>query len=247
MVRMSQYQGKQLVSFLRKGDYAHAGEEEAIRYAMEPIPKDPKQTILDIGCGLGGTAHFLQQHGWGTVSGFDIETESIEHAKKHYPKCTFYIANLLQADTLPKQAYDILCLFNVFYGISSHKEALNNFTKLAHTKTQLILFDYASHFPAKELSQQFGRDDTLPFNSIPLDSIEDLLKQTDWHLIKLVDQTSQFCLWYQDLVSRLLFQKNTIINKFGQLAYNRAYQTYTAFVKGFDQGLLNGVTLYARK
>jgi SAM-dependent methyltransferase len=245
MVSLRQYRGKQLVSVLRNGDYAHAGEEEAIRCVMEPLAKNPQQTILDIGCGLGGTAHFLQQEGWGIVSGFDIEPESIAYAKQHYPGCTFYIADATCKTTLPLQTYDILSLFNVFYAFDAQLEALKNFAKLAHTNTHLILFDYASDLPNEELRHRLGRQGSLPFRPIQLTKIESMLIQTDWTLTKIIDQTTLFHTWYQDLVTRLEDHHKDIIENFGQRAYEKAHYTYSALLDAYEQGFLQGVTVYA--
>lgn len=66
---------KQLLSYARRGDFAHPGEIKAIQLAMSPIAKNPSQRLLDVGCGLGGTAHYLQQHGWGEVVDVDIDGE----------------------------------------------------------------------------------------------------------------------------------------------------------------------------
>jgi hypothetical protein len=60
---MNSYQGKQILALVRDGDFAHAGEEEAIERAMRAVPKDRNRLILDAGCGRGGTAAYLQHHG----------------------------------------------------------------------------------------------------------------------------------------------------------------------------------------
>ena len=71
-MKMQHFVGKQMLAMMRKGDYAHAGEEEAIDLVMNKIPKDNTRLILDVGCGLGGTAKYIQDHGWGKVTGIDI-------------------------------------------------------------------------------------------------------------------------------------------------------------------------------
>ena len=60
MLSLRKITGKKLLSFLRDGDFAHAGETEAINLLMGQFRKKRIQYILDVGCGLGGTAHYLQ-------------------------------------------------------------------------------------------------------------------------------------------------------------------------------------------
>lgn len=244
---LRQYQGKQLLSQLRQGDYAHAGETEAICDVMQPIPKYMHQTILDIGCGLGGTVHFLQQQGWGQSSGMDIELASIKYAKQRYPTQTFYVANALQTNTLPIATFDILCLFNAFYAFSSHTVALTNFIQLAHAHTRLIIFDYASELAPTQLVNKLNRKGTLPFNPIKLSTIEKTLQQTGWQLTRIYEQTEKFHTWYMQLLARLHAKKVGIISQFGHDAYEKADRTYSAFVAALEQGYLQGATVYATR
>ena len=65
-MRMNSITGKQILALARGGDYAHPGEEEAIELVMAPVAKRPDQVVLDVGCGCGGTAHYLADHGWGS-------------------------------------------------------------------------------------------------------------------------------------------------------------------------------------
>jgi SAM-dependent methyltransferase len=80
-MQMISYTGKHLLALIRGSDYAHAGEEEAIELALRPVPRRASQLLLDVGCGLGGTAKYVQDHGWGTVVGLDVEPDSIVRAR----------------------------------------------------------------------------------------------------------------------------------------------------------------------
>ena len=60
---------KKVLSPIRKGDYAHVGEDQAILRAFLSLPKNPDALLLDVGCGLGGTADFLRSKGYGNVTG----------------------------------------------------------------------------------------------------------------------------------------------------------------------------------
>src|SRR6185312_7479553 len=46
---MNSYLGQRILSLVREGDYAHAGEEEAIELAMSDVEKDSHRVILDVG------------------------------------------------------------------------------------------------------------------------------------------------------------------------------------------------------
>jgi hypothetical protein len=63
-MQMESFSGIQLLALIRERDYAHAGEEEAIEITLRNHPKRADRLLLDVGCGLGGTANYVQNHGW---------------------------------------------------------------------------------------------------------------------------------------------------------------------------------------
>jgi len=109
---MNSFQGKQILAMVRHGDFAHAGEEEAIERALREVPKDCDQQILDAGCGRGGTAAYMQYHGWGRVTGIDVEPKSIAHAREAYPELTFVCCDINEVAKHLKRCFDVITLFN---------------------------------------------------------------------------------------------------------------------------------------
>ena len=89
--------GKKILSIIRDGDYAHPGEEEAIELLFQHIQKNINRSMLDIGCGRGGTAHYLNANGWGDITGVDIDSDSIQYAKQQYKSLDFITCNLKPA------------------------------------------------------------------------------------------------------------------------------------------------------
>ena len=70
---------------VRNGHYAHVGEEEAIDLTMQLINKNPSQKILDIGCGLGGTANYVEKQDFGKVIGIDIDSIILKKSARNIP------------------------------------------------------------------------------------------------------------------------------------------------------------------
>src|SRR5882672_4946347 len=94
--RMNSPLGKRILATVRGADFAHAGEAEAIALALDTWPKMPTARILDAGCGRGGTADAIQRAGWGNVTGFDIDAESIAEARLTYLAVSFFACDVLQ-------------------------------------------------------------------------------------------------------------------------------------------------------
>src|SRR4051794_28000217 len=114
-MQMNSALGKRILAAVRGADFAHAGEAEAIELALAPVEKDARRTVLDAGCGRGGTAAYVQHHGWGRVSGFDIDATSIEEALGRYPELDLRVADAASADAAFSVAFDLLYSFNAFY------------------------------------------------------------------------------------------------------------------------------------
>lgn len=55
----------------------------------------PPARVLEIGCGNGAAARFLQQHGY-TVIGIDTSESGIEIARKASPECRFEVASVYE-------------------------------------------------------------------------------------------------------------------------------------------------------
>ena len=78
---MSSITGKLVLAAIREYDYAHAGEQEAIERVFAGLPRHADQRVLDVGCGIGGTAQYLCEQGWGQVVGVDIDANNIASAR----------------------------------------------------------------------------------------------------------------------------------------------------------------------
>jgi SAM-dependent methyltransferase len=249
MLSLRQYDGKQLVASLRQGDFAHAGEEDAISRLMEPFPKKPHQHILDAGCGLGGTAHFIQSEGWGKVTGLDVEKAAITFAQQKYPDIDFYADTVNNAASVfETKRFDIICLFNSFYGFRNQAQALRALQAVAKEEGQLAIFDYSdlSGDTANPLIRTTNTS-SHPFVPIDLNTIEAMLTSTGWTLSSIVDLSNEYAAWYQDLMSKLVENKAEVQQTFGTAHFDSAHQTYARIIDAINKGLLGGVIIYAAK
>ena len=93
-----------LLTYLRGGDYAHAGDEEAVNMValkvLELSPGIQKGHCLDVGSGFGGTANYFQRLSFHSVYGIDIDEAAVIYAKEHYPKAQFLTANVDQVSNI---------------------------------------------------------------------------------------------------------------------------------------------------
>jgi ubiquinone/menaquinone biosynthesis C-methylase UbiE len=242
---------KQLLAVIRKGDYAHAGEEEAIELSMSLVPKNSAQNLLDVGCGLGGTAGYLEKWGWGKVTGVDLDQKMITHAELNHAPCKFYLGNaenLTSVFTDP--SFDVVYSFNAFFCFPKQEHCLNQMAKVTKENADLIIFDYASPSIYRDKNPFFDPDVlsfSKIFSPINLNSIEKQLFENNWKLKKIIDLAPQYLGWYQWLFEQMKQQKNELIKQFGHPTFYGLYEAYDTLINLFSMGKLSGTIIHAKR
>ncbi len=242
---------KLLLASVRQGNYAHAGEEEAIELAMGLLPKKPEQTLLDVGCGLGGTAYYIQQHGWGEVSGIDIDPEVLAQAKKFYPNLSLSLCDANHVTELfLKPSFDAVYSFNAFFCFLEQENVLVKLNQIAKNSADLIIFDYASPDVFSKPSffhNSTGKSTSSVFSPINLRTIEFLLDKTGWRLQQIIDLEQQYKNWYETLVIKMDAQKSHLITSFGEVTFNDLFESYRRLLDALHHKEITGVILHAKK
>jgi SAM-dependent methyltransferase len=243
---MISYTGKQLLALIRGSDYAHAGEEAAIELTLRPVPRRASQLLLDVGCGLGGTAKYVQDHGWGTVVGLDVEPDSIARARRVYPGIEFHACDVVQASSVIGHKQDLIYLFNSFYAFEDQPRALADLAQLARPSGQLILFDY---------TDRGGYDsnplicDGQPFIPYPLrlSGIGDTMHRAGWQLTQVEDLTGAYERWYDALVQRIDGKRAQIVDIAGSEGFTFVRGMYASLLGAIRSGRLGGAIVRARR
>lgn len=243
---MNSYLGKQILALVRDGDFAHAGEEEAIRRAMAPVAQHRAQHILDAGCGRGGTAAFLQSHGWGGATGIDVEPQSIAYARETYPDVTFVCCDIYDVAVHVPGKFDVITMFNVLYALPDQPRALRALASRAETQAKLVLFDYVdlggyADAPLMDAGRPF-----LP-NPLPRADLGRLLDEGGWRLTSADDLTGDYGRWYEALVAKIEAKREAIEMLGGADAYEHVLDRYAGLLTAIQEGRLGGVVVYGEK
>jgi SAM-dependent methyltransferase len=236
--------GKQLLALIRGSDYAHAGEEEAIELALRPVPRRADQVLLDVGCGLGGTAKYVQDHGWGVVVGIDIEQDSIARARQAYPGIEFHACDVVQASSVIDRQQDVIYLFNAFYAFGDQPRALAILAQLAKPTGQLILFDYTDR-GGYACNPVLSNGEPLIPHPLRLSDIGDTLRRAGWQLTDSEDLTGAYDRWYDALVQRMDGRRSRIVDAVGAEGFDFVRRTYADLLGAIRGGRLGGAIVRA--
>lgn len=235
---------KKILAFVRNADYAHAGEAEAIDLTFLSLPKNKDQLLLDVGCGLGGTADYIHKHNWGKVIGFDIDTETLNIAKQKYPDIEFYIGNACDASNFLHKQFDIIYLFNMLYAVPHDLKlkVLMELRKLTKPETQLAIFDYVDLGKEIKFYTYNGRDRYYSKTDVLIEQ----LKTAGWQLTSLINLDHEYEIWYKKFVDKIASKKAEIIALSDTATYNLVYNIYSEYLANIKNHAIGGAIFYAK-
>ncbi len=177
--------------------------------ALNHIP--PESTILDIGCGVGRVATYLQQKGHKVV-GLDSCPEAIEITKARGLKLT-YTANICQLDKPPLfNVFDVILMMGNNLGVCGEEKKteellirLNSFLKkeglLIFSCRDPFLTDNPIHLEYHEKNRQKGRSPGLVRIRLVYKELRD-----EWWDLLLVDPVT-----VEKIVKKAGFTKSVLI------------------------------------
>lgn len=239
------YRKKLLVSHVRGGDFSHPGEVEAIEKILQYIEKKDTNLLLDVGCGLGGTAHYIKTSGYGTPVCIDLDKRNINYATTKYPDIEFHCCDILNSETIFKdKKFNIIYLISSFLLFEKQQESLAVLAKLGAPDSTLVLFDYTFPTLDKEANFTWTAKNYTPINLL---NIENTLLMSGWQLTNYIDLSNDFSKWYLDLREMIDGQKEALINKFGLDAYNSLFATYDFHAECYKSNQLGGCIILAKR
>ncbi|HSX20552.1 MAG TPA: methyltransferase domain-containing protein [Gammaproteobacteria bacterium] len=234
---------KLLLSSLREGDYAHPGEEEAIELTMQSVTKSSKCRFLDVGCGLGGTANYIEQHGWGKVTAIDIAPDMIAHVQQQYPQIRTICCNANELDEeLPTEKFDVIYSFSAFFCFPQQEKTLNVLSKISNANTQLIIFDYTSPRSFTEKNPFLDSKVNSPclFNPINTKDFATTLQKNNWQLQQYIDLSAHYKTWYEWLLANMNQRETELANNFGSNTFTDLYDGYQRLLKLIVENKIGG-------
>ena len=238
-MNMNSFEGKRILALIRDGDYAHAGEEEAIERAFRSVPKNADGWMLDVGCGRGGSAEYLRRAGWGHVEGIDRDADSIEYARATFPEIAFHVCDVLDIPRTVTRKFDIIYMLNAFYAFDHQRDALAALRKVAKPAAQLVIFDYT-------VGKKEADAPALMPHAIRLSEIGAMLLEAGWTPAAVEDLSVDYARWYATFVERIRHKRAEIETIGGGDWYSFVLSMYSGLHGVIANGGLGGVIVNAR-
>lgn len=240
---------RMLLAQVRKGDYAHPGDEEAIDLLLSKIANVAPHSlsnakVLDAGCGLGGTANYIQNKLAADVVGIDIDSAAIAYAKASYPNINFFEGDILAIPPIvSEEKFQLIYMFNVIYGIKDKSLCLENLAKIATPDAILAIFDYAktddSEFKMRDLVRN-------PIYPLEMSKLEKLFSESGWKLEEVIDISDAYLRWYEAFLQKFAKKKDQLLQQFSANTYNQVFDTFSALLTHLNNHSLSGVIVLGR-
>jgi len=232
--RMNSVLGKRILAEIRGSNFAHPGEEKAIELLFKDVPKESQKMILDVGCGIGGTAAMVQNAGYGKVVGADIDEPTIEEAKKIYPNLEFITSSVEDIYNKTSSRFDLFYLLTSFYAFPDHNKALQSLKKVSNNGAEIMIFDYADNgFPGTKKHK-------FP-NPLKTETINEIFNINGWEITFLQDITDFFTESYIYLVDKIQGKKESIISMSDKESYEFVFNSYSNILDDYLNKRLSAV------
>jgi SAM-dependent methyltransferase len=240
--RMNSPQGKEVLALIRKGDYAHPGEEEAVEAVASGLPRPSIHRILDVGCGRGGTANWFHQHGWGEVVAIDIDADSIDSERKTYPQVRFHACDVADLGRLSLPSFDLVYLFSSFYAFADQRAALGAIRGACREGAHLVIFDYTQPQGGR-LPPALGTEIGQP---IVLADLKAWMQAEAWQPISVKDMTDRFVSWYDTMLNKAVSNRQAILATAGEDWYDYVVSWYGALRDALATGQVGGSVIHSK-
>lgn len=237
--RLNSPLGKRILAVTRGGDYAHPGEEDAIRLTLGESACTTSRRWLDAGCGRGGTADFIMRAGWADVSGFDIDGASVDEASKRFTDVRFYTCAVENAAERIPGEFDLIYSFNAFYAFPDQPGALSNLAALAERGGRLVIFDYMDRggFYDSALARN---PEAAHWRPIDAERMGEWLRASGWRLEAIENLDREYERWYLWLTERFESRRAELLAIAPAEAVDYARSFFSEVLAAIRSGVLGG-------
>ena len=237
---MNNATGKRLLALVRDADYAHPGEEEANRLLFAGLAPDPDRRILDAGCGGGGTAAWVQEHGYGTVTGVEIDAETVLLARERYPQVTVVEGDLQTAAGVLAGPFDLIYAMTALYAVPDQPAAFAQLRALAAPGAELRLLEYSDPH-GRFATATRGHPSWEWWRPLRPGALPGVMAAAGWALAESRDLGPELTRWYEDLTRRIAGKQAAIEREFGADWYEFMAAEYGGILANVRRGDLGGV------
>ncbi|KAH3758201.1 Demethylrebeccamycin-D-glucose O-methyltransferase [Pelomyxa schiedti] len=249
------FKGKCTLSLLRDADFAHPGGETAVDLMLKTCTrKCTPASIVDVGCGLGGTAALVKEKYYrdSTVVGIDIDDAAIEYAKLKYSEVQFETCDIMHItaskkvilDKIDTPGFHLAYMITCFYAIPDQQQGLRSLADVCIPGATLLLLDYSDPRGVWPRNTDKLPDRTHFFSPINPQTIASELDAAGWCLDWQMDVTLHFKRWYHSMNDEIKNKQSKLSTEHYKCLVHK-YGRQMPFA--LSTNLIGGILLQAHK
>lgn len=242
---------KQIISKLKVGGFSHIGGVKALSIIMaeidEAAPNMRSENALEIGCGFGGSANFIQNSGYSNIWAIDKKSDAIDYAMAKYPDIKFKAADILDiTDEFSEEFFSLAYIINTASGISDQNNLWQEVKSICKEGAILAIMDYS--MPTRSDSTVLLKPDAKIRYPIPLEDTKRIMNYIGWEIISEKDITHDFKQWHLDAIAEIVARSELLMSAgFSEDEINYVVDYYRNIVELLDEKKIGGTILIARK
>lgn len=242
MTAMNTFENKTFLARIRGGDFAHPGEEEAIDLVLSHLKPEPRETVLDAGCGLGATADAIGKKTGAVVVGVDLDSESMRYANATYQDSQFLPGDITKLGEMALPKVDVIYAFNSLYACPDLEACFASFREVANPSARIGVFDYIAYD-----ADALAATDCLPQSVHSMTQMRQLPERQGWACTGIVNLDLAYAAWYGRFLARMDENRGMLAAARSPEVFEAVRKRYADMLLCLEQGALGGALhLYAR-
>ncbi|MEM7191354.1 MAG: methyltransferase domain-containing protein [Pseudomonadota bacterium] len=232
-MQMNSFANKEFLALIRGGDFAHPGEEEAIDLVLSHLNLSANETVLDAGCGRGGTADAIGKKTGAVVIGVDLDAESMAFANATYQDSQFLAGDITKLGGMNLPKVDAIMAFNSLYAVAELDTCFGAFCDIASAAARLAIFDYVAYDAAA-----LKASDCLPPSVHTMSEMRSCPERHGWTCRRIVNLDLEYGAWYRSFLDRMDEQKDMLIAARSRETFNAVRTKYADMLGCLETGVL---------
>lgn len=242
MTPMNSFENKEFLARIRGGDFAHPGEEDAIDLVLSHLKPEPRETVLDAGCGLGATADAIGKKTGAVVVGVDLDAESMRYANAAYQDSQFIPGDITKLGELALPKMDVIYAFNSLYACADLEACFASFRAVSKPGARIGVFDYVAYD-----ADALAATECLPGSVHSMTELRQLPARHDWACMGAVNLDLEYAAWYRRFLARMEAQQDALSALRSPEFFEAVRKRYADMLACLEHGVLGGALhLYAR-
>ena len=203
---------------------------------------EPQSQVLDVGCGIGGTAFHLAQQYSCSVQGVDLMPHSVAEANRRAETKGFQDqVQFVTADATnlpyPEEHFDVVWGQDAWLHVDNKDEMLAEFHRVLRNQGQLVFSDWLISDPTHKDADSLFEVAAAP-NMASVGQYQSLLVDAGFEVQTSNDTSAELVVEYEDVLDRLTASQGEIVERFSQRVFDIVHGKQKSLLDACHAGLL---------